>query len=108
VYNSVVDAPNWGASIPGSIRTAREYSSRVNPGHFYRVVAPLTQVLAIVAPVLAWKSAGHVRIFLGVAAAMLVLADVLTFAYFYPRNHIMFEAGSDPAQLSAVWREWSG
>jgi hypothetical protein len=35
VYNSVVDAPNWGAAIPGSLAAAKSYFSQANPGTFF-------------------------------------------------------------------------
>ena len=43
VYNSLVDAPNWGHSLPGSIEAARSYYSAADPGSFFRVFSPLNQ-----------------------------------------------------------------
>jgi hypothetical protein len=80
VYNSVVDAPSWGANIPQSLETAQRYFDTGNPGKFFRVASPLAQC---------------------------VLVDALTFAYFYPRNAIMFEPPIDAARASVAWREWS-
>ena len=45
----------------------------------------------------------------GVAFALYVLGDVLTFAYFYPRNDIMFKDAklTDVVLLKKVWSEWT-
>jgi len=107
VYTSVIDAPSWGTNIPESIQTARDYFKSGNPGKFFRVASPLNQVLALIALVLFWKSVPSARMFLGMALGCYVLTDVFTFAYFYPRNEIMFIKGTDPALLSKAWSEWS-
>jgi hypothetical protein len=107
VYTSVVDATSWGSNIPESIHTARNYFKVVNPGTFFRVTSPLNQVLALLALVLFWKSVPSARMFLGIALGCYVLTDVFTFAYFYPRNAIMFVNGTDPALIAKAWSEWN-
>ncbi|MCB0709557.1 MAG: hypothetical protein KDC15_09235 [Chitinophagaceae bacterium] len=91
IYNSMIDAKSWGTDIPGSIETAREYFKAVNPGNFFRIFSPNNQVLALVALVLFWKSSLSVRIYLGITLELYVLSELFTFAYFYPRNDIMFK-----------------
>jgi hypothetical protein len=107
VYSSVIDAKSWGSNIPESIQTARDYFKSGNPGKFFRVTSPLNQLLAVLALVLFWKSAPSARMFLGIALGCYVVTDVFTFAYFYPRNEIMFISGTDPAAMSKAWSEWS-
>jgi uncharacterized membrane protein len=106
LYNSVVDARNWGADIPASLATARQYFAVADPGHFFRIFSPLSQVFALTALVACWKIPGA-RLAAGVALMCAVGADVLTFAYFYPRNAIMLAAMPDVTAASAAWREWS-
>ena len=108
IYTSVVDATSWGSNIPESIQTARDYFKVINPGTFFRVASPLNQVLAVLALVLFWKSVPSARMFLAIALGCYILTDVFTFAYFYPRNEIMFVNGTDPAAMSKAWSEWSG
>jgi len=50
-----------------------------------------------------------VRYYLGIAFVLFVLADVMTFGYFYPRNEILFTTASltDVATLEKVWSEWN-
>ncbi len=105
VYNSVVDAPNWGAFIPQSIEVARRYFAVADPGTFYRVASPIAQVLALAAVVVCWKRPSVRWCAVG-ALALALAGDALTFTYFYPRNALMFEGAIDPAAASRAWREW--
>jgi hypothetical protein len=92
VYTSTVDAPNWARDVPASIATARDYFSVKNPGSFFRVISPLNQLLALTAVVLSWWAPKGTFSICIAALILSVLVDVLTFAYFYPRNEIMFVA----------------
>jgi hypothetical protein len=94
IYTSLVDAKSWGANIPKSIETARDYFKTVNPAIFFRMIAPVNLVVALLVLILFWNVSTTVRIYLGMASALYICVDVFTFAYFYPRNKIMFETGS--------------
>lgn len=109
LYNSMVDARSWGGHIPDSIATTREYFKTVNPGNFFRVFSPLNQLLGLLALILFWKSAPAARPYLGAAFVFYVLTDVFTFAYFYPRNDIMWKTAlmTDTELLRKTWSEWS-
>ena len=109
LYTSLIDAKSWGSDIPNSISTARQYFKTTNPGNFFRLFSPLNQVLALLALILFWKAAPSVRLYLALAVVTYVLADVLTFAYFYPRNDIMFRTANlnDTGLLKKVWSEWT-
>ena len=91
IYTSLVDAKSWGAGIPQSVETAREYFKTVEPKRFFRIIAPANLVAALLVLILFWKISVTVRIYLGMALALYVCVDILTFTYFYPRNKIMFE-----------------
>lgn len=109
MYTSLIDAKSWGSDIPNSIATARQYFKTTNPGNFFRLFSPVNQVLALLALILFWKVSPSIRLYLGLAVVMYVLADVLTFAYFYPRNDIMFRTAglNDADLLKKVWEEWT-
>jgi hypothetical protein len=109
IYTSLIDARSWGANIPESINNARQYFKTTNPGDFFRVFSPINQVLAIVALVLFWRSSPSVRLCLGAALALYIVADVLTFAYFYPRNDIMFKTAqlNEVDLLKKTWSQWN-
>lgn len=104
LYNSLVDAPNWGADLSHSIVAARNYFSAANPGDFFRIFSPLNQVLAITALVICWKNNRYIAL---AALAAAILLDVMTFGYFYPRNEIMFAAPMDENAVRLAWLEWS-
>ena len=52
----VVDARNWGANIPSSIQTTRDYFKAANPGTFYRIFSPANQVAGLLALILCWRA----------------------------------------------------
>ena len=108
VYNSLVDAKSWGNDIPNSITAAREYYKNVNPGNFYRIFSPMNQVLALLVFILFWKSSPATRFNLGIVLVVYVMADALTFAYFYPRNEIMFKTAiTNIDVVKKAWSEWT-
>jgi uncharacterized membrane protein len=108
VYNSIVDAKSWSANIPDSIFAARNYFKTVNPGTFFRTASPINQLLALAALVAGWKSGRRARLYFGLAFLLAVLTDVLTFAYFYPRNEILFRAAQSNADVfTKICSEWS-
>ncbi|MBX7132105.1 MAG: hypothetical protein K1X67_05430 [Fimbriimonadaceae bacterium] len=109
VYNSLIDAPNWGKSLPASIETTRAYFSTRNPGDFYRTFSPVNQIVCLLAVIFCWNLGGRVRMWTLAALAVSVLGDMFTFAYFFPRNAIMFEAPIR-ANIDAIRQahaEWS-
>jgi len=108
VYESVVMAPNYERAIPASIELARQFLKGTTPAHFFRVVTPLTQLLLLAGIVTSWQiEAARWRLL--AALGILVLLDVITFAFHYPRLAIMFKAPmpEDPARLSRAAREWA-
>lgn len=109
VYTSVVDARSWGSDIPNSISVARAYFQTVNPGDFFRVFSPANQFFALLALILFWKTSPTLRYTLGAAFLLYVAADAMTFAYFYPRNDIMFITGdlANVDMLKKTWSEWN-
>ena len=109
IYTSLIDATSWGSDIPRSIATAREYYKTVNPGNFFRLFSPVNQALGLVVLLLFWKSAPAIRVYLAIALVMYLLAEGLTFGYFYPRNDIMFRTAqlTDTALLQKTWSEWN-
>jgi len=109
VYNSLIDTKSWGANIPDSIQTARNYFQQVNPGNFFRIFSPINQVLALLTLILFWKRSKSVRLFFGIAFLLFVMTDVVTFAYFYPRNDILFKSSAieNIEKIKTAWSQWS-
>jgi hypothetical protein len=108
IYNSLIDASSWGSNMPVSIQTAREYFKTVNPGNFFRIISPANQLFALIVLVLFWKASPAIRLMLGIAFLLYVLSDVMTLAYFYPRNEIMFKSPlSNVGNLRKAFAEWN-
>lgn len=108
-YTSLIDAKSWGSDIPNSMAAAREYFKTVNPGNFFRIFSPINQALGLLVLVLFWKSSPSIRLCAGAAFALYILAEGLTFQYFYPRNDIMFKTAqlTDINLLKKTWSEWN-
>ena len=107
IYTSMIDAKSWGADLPHSIETARQYFKSTNPGKFFRLFSPINLILALVTLILFWRVSTEVRTFLGIAFALYVLVDVFTFAYFYPRNDVMFKT-AELTDVDAIRKAWTG
>jgi|ERR1041385_2197826 hypothetical protein len=109
VYTSLVDAKSWSSDIPNSIATTREYFKTVSPANFFRLFSPINQVLGLLVLIVFWKTSPSIRLCLGVAFVLYILGDVFTFAYFYPRNDIMFKTArlTDVDLLRKTAAEWS-
>jgi carbon starvation protein CstA len=62
----------------------------VNPGTFFRMFSPLNQVLALIVLLFCWKLGGKIRQYCILTLIVAVALDIFTFAYFFPRNDILF------------------
>ena len=109
VYTSLVDAQSWGSDIPHSMAAAREYFKVVNPGHFFRIFSPINQALGLITLLIFWKTSPGTRLTLGIALLMYLIAEAMTFMYFYPRNDIMFRTAplTDVELLKNTWSSWN-
>ena len=105
LYDTLVLAPNLQVGAEG-LEHGRLFMTAATPATFFRFLAPASQVLTLAALVANWR-APQVRPLLAALAA-LVMADVVTFTYHYPRNHIMFTAplSVEPQRLRTVALEW--
>ncbi len=108
VYESVVVAPNLQGA-PSSLEHARGFYHATNPGMFFRVLSPSTQLSVLLALVCNWAPIPLTRWRLAGALVLAILGDVITFKFHYPRNTILF---SDPltwpaTDLDRVAREWA-
>ncbi len=106
VYTSLVDATNWAASLPESAYAARNYFKTANPGNFFRIFSPVHQALVLLLLIVCWRMGAQTRWLCFVALVFAIGADLFTFAYFYPRNTIIFGA-QDPAAIERAVHEWA-
>jgi uncharacterized membrane protein len=107
-YESVVMAPNYAAQVPESLQHARSFFVASNPGNYFRVLAPATQITLVLAVLLTWRVPGA-RWWILAALAGAVVTDAITFAFHYPRNAILFQqplTGVPVSRLQEAAREW--
>lgn len=109
VFNSLVISDAARSDIPNSIVAAREYFKTVNPGDFFKIFSPLTQVFTLLSLILFWKTGKSVRLFLGIALLCSISGDILAFTYFHPRNDLMYLSQPilDTETLKTISSEWS-
>jgi len=109
IYTSVVDARSWGSNIPDSIAIARQYFKASDPGNFFRIFSPVNQLLGILVLILFWKSSPSIRLYLGMTLVLYLVAEGMTFGYFYPRNDILFRDAplTNIDLLKKTWSEWN-
>lgn len=108
VYNSIVDARSWGAAIPQSLKTARQYASIYSPATFFKYFGPVHLMIAVGNIILLWNFP-ETRIFLISALILSLSTDLLTIKYFFPRNEVLFRTGDlgDVVTLRRTWLQWS-
>src|SRR5258707_3259727 len=108
LYQNVVDAPNY-MGAPASLEHARGFYHATNPGMFFRWMVPATQLFLLLSLVVNWKPAPGTRWTLAGALVFLVLTDVITFRFHYPRNDILFVAPltQSAAYYDGIVREWA-
>lgn len=92
IYTSIVDARSWSSGIPESVQTARDYFKVADPGDFFRIFSPINQFAGFLTLVFFWHTSKKARLSFAVGFALVVIADIMTFTYFYPRNDIIFES----------------
>jgi hypothetical protein len=100
------------AELPGCsdfFGTCPRILSCNEPRGVFRWLVPTTQLLLLVAIVCNWRPAPGTRWRLGGALALLVLTDMITFRFHYPRNDILFVAPltQPPAYYDHVVTEWA-
>lgn len=107
LYDTTVLAPNLRGG-PKTLEHGRLFLARATPANIFRRLAPLSQVLLLLAIVLNWSSPGSRWPLIGSLVA-LAITDVITFTYHYPRNQLFFTAPMDvaPDRLDKAAREWA-
>ena len=108
LYDTIVNAPNYRVGIPASLEHFRLFMSVANPGSFFRLVAPVTEISILVSLILNWKHRSNRRWWLLAALILVVTGDVITLTFHYPRNAILFREPMNvsPEILQKVADEW--
>jgi len=107
LYTSIVDVTSWGGDVPRSAQVAGEYFKNVNPGHFFRIFSPMNQLVGLLLLIVCWKLGKQARWLCAGALLAALVAESLTFMYFYPRNEIILGQGQDAAAVAQAVKEWA-
>ena len=106
LYDTVVLAPNLRGG-PAGLEHGRLFMAAATPANFFRMVAPASQLLVLLAIVTSWADPASRWPLVGALIALLA-SDVITFRYHYPRNRLLFTAplAVAPDELSLAARQW--
>lgn len=108
IFNSMVIAVATDSDIPNSVIAARDFFKTANPGNFFKIFSPASQLLTLLSLVLCWKKAKSIRLFLSIALICYILGDIFAFTYFHPRTDIMMSQPTpDTETLKRLSSEWS-
>ncbi|HEY0405503.1 MAG TPA: DUF1772 domain-containing protein [Pyrinomonadaceae bacterium] len=109
LYDSIVMAPNFRVGVPQSLEHLRQFMAVANPGSFFRLIAPLTQISILISLILGWRRPVGRRWWLILALILVIVGDVITFTFHYPRNAILFHdpMRTLPETLERVAKEWA-
>jgi len=108
IYNTLIDANSWGSDIPASIQTARDYYKYVDPRNFFAIFGPINQLLILLALIFFWKDSVSLRFYFGLSFLLYAIIVILTFAYFIPRDQILFtwSIRDHTEQIRAASAQW--
>lgn len=105
LYEVVVSVPNWRDA--DLLKAYRAFAVRRNPGHYYRVLSPLTNVVLLASLLAGWGAFPGRNAWVGAALGCMVAAELFTVAYFFPRNRSLFEGNPDQAEVTRTVGQWS-
>jgi len=107
LYDAVVLAPNLKGG-PVGLEHGRLFMANATPANLFRTLSPATQVLLLVAIVVNWPAPERRWPLIGALVAI-VLCDVITFKYHYPRLRVMFTAPLtvEPVRVTVAARQWA-
>jgi uncharacterized membrane protein len=107
VYDAIVLAPNLKAG-PAALEHGRLFMAKATPANLFRIAAPFSQIALLAAMIVAWH-VPQARYSDAAALAAVLIGDVITFAYHYPRNRILFTSPLevDPIQLASAAAQWA-
>jgi hypothetical protein len=107
LYDAVVLAPNLKGG-PVGLEHGRLFMANATPANLFRILSPATQVLLLVAVVANWPGPERRWPLIGALVA-LVLCDVITFTYHYPRVRVMFTAPLtvESARVTVAAQQWA-
>lgn len=93
IFETFINYPNWFHDIPASLEHTSRFFQVRNPGHFFQTIFPLTILSGILFVLLGWR-AKSARSFILLSLILLIVIEVLTIGYIYPRIGILLREGA--------------
>lgn len=112
LYEVLVIYPNWKHDVnPNTLRAKLESSGQLNAGkRFWPLVSPVQALLSIINLIMAYNYKGPAHDYWLVAAIIVFVTRVITFAYFIPVmiKYIMEPEKVGATKLKAIVKRWTG
>lgn len=89
LFDMLVNEPNLVRGFPASLDLIRRYWVHKNPGDFFRALTPIFSLSTLTALVIFWPITYGRRYLLLGALASILLTQLITVVYFFPRNEII-------------------
>lgn len=93
IFETFINYPNWFHELPASLEHTSRFFQVRHPGHFFQTVFPLALLAGILFVLLGWR-ARPARTFLLASLILLIVIEVLTIGYIYPRIGILLREGA--------------
>jgi uncharacterized membrane protein len=107
VYESVVINPNYRTNIPSSLEHVRKFMKVKTPADYFRMLSPLTMISLLITLIINWSTI-PARWWSLASFISLIIADIITFSFHYPRNKVMFiePLTTDNSLLTRYANQW--
>ena len=109
LYQMIAEVPNWSTNPAEELQAYRQFFRLSHAGYFFQTLVPFTLLSLLAATALLWNQGRALRRPLLLLLAGLVVNEVFTFAYFMPRNLVLFlpsTASIDADTVNTMAREW--
>jgi len=92
VFDTFIVYPNVFNDVPRSLEIAMAFASARGPGDFFPPVGNLAILTGVGALILGWR-VNSARYWILASVIVIVAEGLLSIAFFWPRNTILFEEG---------------
>ncbi|MBK9106818.1 MAG: DUF1772 domain-containing protein [Saprospiraceae bacterium] len=109
LFDFFVVMSNWRAGTVELLTSYRTFFIHADPGHFFRIVVPVSVVLSVISFFAYWKSDKQIKIMLSVHLVLTLGAFLFTMFYFLPINKYLFwnkEISLDPTLTMELVNKW--
>ena len=109
LFDFFVVMSNWRAGRVELLTGYRAFFIHADPGHFFRIVVPVSVLLSVISFFAYLKSNKQIRILLSAHLVLTLGAFLFTMFYFLPINNYLFwnkEMSLDPSLTMELVNKW--